>query len=44
MVAYPNLTIGVEIGTSGMVMVAYEINNNMELHSIELEKIQNAVY
>jgi hypothetical protein len=44
MVAYPNLTIGVEIGTSGMVMVAYEINNNMELHSRELEKIQNAVY
>jgi hypothetical protein len=27
-----------------MVMVAYEINSNMELHSIELEKIQNAVY
>jgi hypothetical protein len=43
-VGYPNVTIGVEIGNAGMVMVAYEINSNMELHSIELEKIQNAVY
>jgi hypothetical protein len=43
-VGYPNVTIGVEIGNAGMVMVAYEINTNMELHKIELDKIQNAVY
>lgn len=44
MVAYPNLSIGVEIGTSGMILVAYEVDSNMQLHNREIEKIQNSVY
>lgn len=44
MVDYPNLTIGVEIGSQGMIMVSYEVKSNIELHERELEKIQSNTY
>lgn len=44
MLDYPNLTIGVEIGNEGIVMVTYEVKSNMELNDQELKKIQNNTY
>jgi hypothetical protein len=44
MTSFPNLNVSVEIKGSGLVVVLYEINSNIDLHQQELQKIQGAIY
>lgn len=44
MTSFPNLNVSVEIKGGGLVVVLYEVMNNMDLHQQELQKIQGGIY